>query len=408
MSSSSTGGYRTGRGPRTVVIMKDTDSCRPATAPASATAPATVPVPVPGNAVGSAPRGIAARLPGLALAVVVAAVATAVGRLVPVVGGPVSGIALGALVAVAVRPGERTRPGVDFAGRRVLQAAVVLLGARLSLGQVLRAGAGSLPVMLVTLAVCLAAAYGIGRRLGVVGDLRTLIGVGTGVCGASAIAAVTPVVGAAGADVAYAVSTIFVFNVAAVPAFPALGHLLGMDQHAFGLFAGTAVNDMSSVVAVASAYGGDAADQAVVVKLARTLMIIPICLGLAALARRRAEAADARANAGARTGTRGDVDAGRSGNRLAPVRVGRLVPWFLVGFLALAAVNTAGLLPAAAHGPLGAAAGFLITLALSAIGLSTDLARLRRTGPAPLLLGGCLWLVVTATSLAVQFLTGHL
>lgn len=284
----------------------------------------------------------------------------------------------------------------------------MLLGARLSLGQVLRAGAGSLPVMLVTLAVCLAAAYGIGRRLGVVGDLRTLIGVGTGVCGASAIAAVTPVVGAAGADVAYAVSTIFVFNVAAVPAFPALGHLLGMDQHAFGLFAGTAVNDMSSVVAVASAYGGDAADQAVVVKLARTLMIIPICLGLAALARRRAEAADARANAGARTGTRGDVDAGRSGNRLAPVRVGRLVPWFLVGFLALAAVNTAGLLPAAAHGPLGAAAGFLITLALSAIGLSTDLARLRRTGPAPLLLGGCLWLVVTATSLAVQFLTGHL
>ena len=432
MSSSPIGGYRTGRGPRTVVIMKDTDSCRPATAPVPATAPATVPASAPGNAVGSAPRGIAARLPGLALAVAVAAVATAAGRLVPVVGGPVSGIALGALVAVAVRPGERTRPGVDFAGRRVLQAAVVLLGARLSLGQVLRAGAGSLPVMLVTLAVCLTAAYGIGRRLGVVGDLRTLIGVGTGVCGASAIAAVTPVVGAAGADVAYAVSTIFVFNVAAVPAFPALGHLLGMDQHAFGLFAGTAVNDMSSVVAVASAYGGDAADQAVVVKLARTLMIIPICLGLAALARRRAKVADARANSGgdagvrtgtggdvaagtgaggdvgACTGTRGDVDAGRSGNRLAPVRVGRLVPWFLVGFLALAAVNTAGLLPAGAHGPLGAAAGFLITLALSAIGLSTDLARLRRTGPAPLLLGGCLWLVVTATSLAVQFLTGHL
>jgi uncharacterized membrane protein YadS len=232
------------------------------------------------------------------------------------------------------------------------------------------------------------------------------------VCGASAIAAVTPVIGAAGADVAYAVSTIFVFNVAAVPALPALGHLLGMDQHAFGLFAGTAVNDMSSVVAAASAYGGDAADQAVVVKLARTLMIIPICLGLAALARRRAATADAGASgdAGMRSGTRGVPGADRSGkrSRTVPVRVGRLVPWFLVGFLVLAAVNTAGLLPAAAHGPLGTLAAFLITLALSAIGLSTDLVRLRRTGPAPLLLGGCLWLVVTATSLAVQFLTGHL
>jgi uncharacterized membrane protein YadS len=111
-----------------------------------------------------------------------------------------------------------------------------------------------------------------------------------------------------------------------------------------------------------------------------------------------------------RSGTRGVPGADRSGNRsrTVTVRVGRLVPWFLLGFLLLAAVNTAGLLPAAAHGPLGTLAAFLITLALSAIGLSTDLVRLRRTGPAPLLLGGCLWLVVTATSLAVQFLTGHL
>ncbi|MGM0358041.1 YeiH family protein, partial [Streptomyces sp. ECR3] len=295
---------------------------------------------------------------------------------------------------------------VDFAGRRVLQAAVVLLGARLSLGQVLRAGADSLPVTLVTLTVCLVAAQWIGRRLGVLGDLRTLIGVGTGVCGASAIAAVTPVVGAAGAEVAYAVSTIFVFNIAAVLVFPLLGHLLDMDPHAFGTFAGTAVNDMSSVVAVARAYGGDATDQAVVVKLARTLMIVPICLGLAALARRRAGRAEAEGSTGA--GPEGEADAGSGVGRPAPVRITRLVPWFLLGFLALAAAHTAGLLPAAAHGPLGALAGFLITLALSAIGLSTDPARLRRTGPAPLLLGGCLWLVVTATGLAVQFLTGHL
>ncbi|MET8244937.1 putative sulfate exporter family transporter [Streptomyces sp. NPDC005202] len=352
-----------------------------------------------GAALAAQAPGFAARLPGLALAVGVALVATALGRLVPVVGGPVSGIVLGVLVAVAVRPGDRMRPGITFAGRGVLQAAVVVLGAQLSLGQVLRVGVGSLPVMLVTLAVCLAAAYGIGRRLGVVRDLRTLIGVGTGICGASAIAAVTPVIGAAEAEVAYAVSTIFVFNVAAVLIFPALGHLLGMGQHAFGLFAGTAVNDMSSVVAAATTYGGPAADYAVVVKLARTLLIIPICLGLAALARRRARKTDAPADAGA---------AGSGRGLSGPVRVGRLVPWFLTGFLVLAAANTAGLVPSDAQGPLSTLAIFLITVALSAIGLSTEPSRLRRTGPAPLLLGGCLWLVVSATSLALQFLARYL
>ncbi|WAZ26444.1 putative sulfate exporter family transporter [Streptomyces cinnabarinus] len=354
----------------------------------------------PGATPGARSTAVVARLPGLALACAVALVATAAGRLAPVIGGPVSAVVLGVLVAVAVRPGERLRPGIAFAGRGVLQAAVVVLGAQLSLTQVLRVGVGSLPVMIGTLAACLAAAYWIGRRLGVVRDLRTLIGVGTGVCGASAIAAVTPVIGAAEAQVAYAISTIFVFNVAAVLSFPALGHLLGMGQEAFGVFAGTAVNDMSSVVAAAATYGGPAADHAVVVKLARTLMIIPICLVLAAIARRRTRTAE---DAAADTET-----AGPGQGAAAPVRVGRLVPWFLIGFLALAAANTAGLVPPAAHGPIGTLAVFLITVALSAVGLSTQPAKLRRTGLAPLLLGGCLWVVVSATSLGFHFLGQYL
>ncbi|WAP59448.1 YeiH family protein [Streptomyces sp. S465] len=369
-----------------------------ATAAKDPAAPASGPSRKPAPARGV--RGaVLARLPGLALAVSIAAVATGLGRLVPVVGGPVTGIVLGVLVAVAVRPGAVLRPGIAFAGRGVLQAAVVVLGAQLSLGRILTVGLGSLPVMLVTLAACLAAASWLGRRLGIVRDLRTLIGAGTGICGASAIAAVTPVIGAAEAEVAYAVSTIFVFNVAAVLVFPALGHLLHMSQHAYGLFAGTAVNDMSSVVAAATTYGGPAANHAVVVKLARTLLIIPVCLGLAALARRRAAAAAGSAGAGS-------AGAGRSEARR--VRVGRLIPWFLAGFIALAAINTAGLVPHAAHRPLSTLAGFLITVALSAIGLSTEPATLRRTGPAPLLLGGLLWGVVSVTSLATQYLLGHL
>ncbi|MFD9126819.1 YeiH family protein [Kitasatospora sp. NPDC059571] len=356
---------------------------------ATAAAPADRRTPHEADAPRPSRRSVrAARVPGLAAALAVAVAGTAVGRLVPVVGGPVSGILLGVLVAVLAGPRPRLRSGIDFAGKPVLKAAVVVLGSQLSLLQIAAVGAGSLPVMVGTLALCLAAAYGLGRWLGVVGDLRTLIGVGTGVCGASAIAAVTPVIGAAGAEVAYAVSTVFLFNIAAVLAFPVVGHLLGLSQHAFGLFAGTAVNDMSSVVAAAATYGPGAADYGVVVKLTRTLMIIPICAVLSALVARRA---------------------GRgAGTAVTRVRVARLVPGFLPAFLAVAGANTAGLVPAGARHGLGGLAVFLITVALSAIGLSTDLRGLRRAGPRPLVLGGCLWLVVSVGSLGLQWLTGTL
>ncbi|MEU9670821.1 putative sulfate exporter family transporter [Streptomyces bobili] len=149
------------------------------------------------------------------------------------------------------------------------------------------------------------------------------------------------------------------------------------------LFAGTAVNDMSSVVAVATAYGPGAVDDAVVVKLTRTLMIIPVCLGLTLLAGRRARSAPS-----------------------APVRPAGLVPWFLVVFLLATAANSAGLVPATAHPGLKELSVFLITVALSAVGLSTDLTALRRTGPRPLLLGACLWVVVSSSSLALQYAFG--
>src|SRR5262249_14126874 len=178
-------------------------------------------------------------------------------------------------------------PGLKYASSFLLQCSVVLLGTGLSLREALRVGITSLPVMLGTLAVCLGAAWLYGRLLGVVGNLRTLIGVGTGICGASAIAAVSPVIEASSAEIAYAVSTIFVFNIAAVLIFPVIGHALGMSQHSFGLFAGTAVNDTSSVVATATTYGSGAAGYAVVVKLVRTLMIIPICVVLGWLTQRR-------------------------------------------------------------------------------------------------------------------------
>lgn len=343
---------------------------------------------------------VAAALPGLALALVIGVVATLVGRLVPVVGGPVPAVVLGALVGAVLRRRHEAgdlgpvQPGVKFASSRVLQAAVVLLGAQLSIGEVVRIGGETLPVMLTTLVVCLAAAWGLGRLLRVSSALRTLIGVGTGICGASAIAAVTPVIGAASAEVAYAVSTIFLCNIAAVFVFPVVGHALGLSQHAFGVFAGTAVNDTSSVVATATIYGRQATDTAVVVKLVRTLMIIPIVVGLAGLEARRT----------ARTDLAPASGPGRAGG----VRVLRLVPWFLVGFLVVVLLRTVGVLPAAAAPGFSAVATFLITVALGAIGVSTDFGALRRAGFRPMLLGIALWVLVAGTSLATQAALGQL
>jgi uncharacterized integral membrane protein (TIGR00698 family) len=273
----------------------------------------------------------------------------------------------------------------------VLQCSVVLLGAQLSIAQAARVGLSSLPVMLGTLAVCLGTAWLYGRLLGVPRDLRTLIGVGTGICGGSAIAAAAPVIEAASTDIGYAISTIFLFNISAVILFPMLGHALGMSQQSFGLFAGTAVNDTSSVVAAATTYGTAATSHAVVVKLVRTLMIIPICLGLAALTARRHGPAGATAPSPA---------------RMSPLRVIRLVPWFLIGFVLVAAINSTGIVPAGAHGPLQRASVFLVAVALSAIGLSTNVAALRKAGSKPLLLGAMLWVTVAMASLGLQALTG--
>ncbi|HEU5269582.1 MAG TPA: putative sulfate exporter family transporter [Jatrophihabitans sp.] len=320
-------------------------------------------------------------VPGVVLATLLAGCATVLGRLVPVLGPAAIGLLLGLVVALSGRLPRSARPGVEGSKTLLLQLAVVALGAQLSLGRIAQIGVSSLPVMLGTMLACAAAAVLLRRWLGIDGELTTLIGVGTAICGASAIAAISPVIRARAHNVGYAVSTVFLFNIAALLAFPPLGHALGLSQHQFGLFAGTAVNDTSSVVATASAYGRSATDYAVVVKLTRTLMIVPIALVFSV-----------------RT-------AGRGGGSLR-LRAVRLVPWFLVGFLLLAAVHSAGLLPDPALRLSRTAAGFLITTALTAVGLSLDVRELRRTGARPLLLGLALWVVVASTSLLLQSLAG--
>lgn len=337
--------------------------------------------------------------PGLLIALVVAGIATGLGKLAPIVGGPVFGIVLGVLAAAVVPGlrGARLAPGYAVAARPVLQLSIVVLGTGLSLGQVLHVGAQSLPVMLGTLAVALGGAWLLGRWLGVRGDTQTLIGVGTGICGASAIAATTAVIKAKQAQVAYAIGTIFTFNIVAVLLFPPIGHLLGMSPHSFGLWAGTAINDTSSVVAASFAYGADAGSYGIVVKLTRTLMLIPIVIVLALLTARR-EARRAAAERGETAGT--------FSLRTMPWR--KIVPLFLLGFIAAAALDSLGVIPAGWHPALSALGTFLITTALAGIGLSLRLADMRQAGHRPLLLGALLWIAVAASSLGLQAVTGTL
>jgi uncharacterized integral membrane protein (TIGR00698 family) len=315
-------------------------------------------------------------LAGLLLCVAVALGALVFGHLAPLVGAPVFALVLGAVVASMRPPGEAFSPGIRFAGKELLQLAIVLLGATLSLGEIARMGLHSLPVLLGTAIITLAAAYVFGRMLGIDRDLRRLLGVGTTVCGGSAIVALAGVIDVDQADVAYAISTVFLFNIAAVLTFPWIGHALGLSAHAFGLWAGTAINDTSSVVAAGYAFGHGAASEAIIVKLTRTTLIIPLVMFYAG-----------KRLLSARTDT--------------AVRWAAVIPWFILWFVLAAVLNTLRVIPQSAHAPLSTAALFLIVLALAGVGLSTNLSAIRAVGLRPLVLGGVLWIVIACSSLII-------
>jgi uncharacterized integral membrane protein (TIGR00698 family) len=317
-------------------------------------------------------------LPGVALCLGVAVVATFFGRLVPIVGSAVFAIVFGVVLAAVRRPAPAYFPGMRFASKTLLQASIVLLGTGLDLGHVAHEAGASLPLMLGTMTVVVVAAYFLGRAFKLKDTLRTMLGVGTAICGASAIAAIATVIGATEPEIAYAISTIFFFNVAAVLVFPALGHALHMSQHVFGVWAGTAINDTSSVVAAGYAYGQSAGDEAVIVKLTRATLILPI-VAFFAVRRARRE---------------------RSANVAVPWA--SIVPWFILYFIAATLADTFGFIPAAAHAGLDVLAVFLIAVALAGVGLATNVRDIVATGPAPLVVGCILWVLIGVTSLAIQ------
>lgn len=324
-------------------------------------------------------------------------VAWFLGQWLPIVGAPVFAILMGMVAALFFKKKEKAQPGIDFASRKLLQCAVVLLGFGMDLGVVLKAGGRSLPIILSTIATALLVAFVLHKALRIPGKISTLVGVGSSICGGSAIAATAPVIGADDEEVAQAISVIFFFNVLAAILFPILGSALGFSTtsgEAFGIFAGTAINDTSSVTAAASTWdaqnglGTATLDMAVTVKLTRTLAILPITLALALYRANKAK---------------------KSGDAQGKVSLRKAFPLFIVFFVLASLITTIVAQlgwSASVFAPLKTLSKFFIVVAMAGIGLNTNLVKLIKTGGKSLILGLCCWISITVVSLVVQRLMG--
>jgi len=316
-------------------------------------------------------------LPGLALTATIALAAFAL-RLVPGV-STLSPMILAILIGLVfhnlVGTPARSKPGVRFALRPMLRLAIVLLGLQLTAAQVVEVGARGLAVIALTLAATFLFTVVLGRAMGVERKLAELIAAGTSICGASAVIAASSVTRAADEDVAYAVACVTVFGSVAMFAYPLLPAMLGLAPHAYGLWAGASIHEIAQVVAAAFQDGRTAGEFATVAKLSRVMLLAPVvlCLGLVE----------------ARRGGR----AGRTGTAKAPV------PWFVLGFVAVVALNSALPLPQALKGIAPILTTFLLSMALAGMGLETDIRRLKAKGPRPLLLGLAAFLFIAGFSL---------
>ena len=328
---------------------------------------------------------------GLAFCLLLAVPSWFLGKMFPIIGGAVIAILAGMVIAVFMKTKNGLEDGIKFTSKKILQWAVILLGFGMNLNVVLETGRQSLPIIVCTITTSLVVSFLLHRLLHIPSNISTLVGVGSSVCGGSAIAATAPVIGADDEEIAQSISVIFLFNVAAALLFPTLGGLLGLGNEGFGLFAGTAVNDTSSVTAAAAAWdgmhpGANTLDTATIVKLTRTLAIIPITLALAL--RRTARARRA----------------GGAGEGSFSLR--RVFPFFLLFFMLASLITTGASLAgvdAAAFAPFKELSKFFIIMAMAAIGLNTDLIKLVRTGGRPILMGLCCWAAITAVSLGMQY-----
>ena len=333
--------------------------------------------------------------PGLLLCLAIALPSWLLGHFFPVVGGPVFAILIGMLLALILRDKSPYQSGIAFTSKKILQYAVILLGFGLNLSEIAKVGARSLPIICSTISISLIIAFLIRKGLHMPNNISVLVGVGSSICGGSAIAATAPVIGADDEEIAQSISVIFLFNILAALLFPTLGALLGMTNEGFGLFAGTAINDTSSVTAAASTWdtlhntNGAVLEYATIVKLTRTLAIIPITLALAFWRTWQVKRGGAVSN--------GSFD------------LKKIFPFFILFFVLASIITTVSTMAGAdphLFQPFKELSKFFIILAMAAIGLNTDLVKLVKTGGKPIFMGTCCWVGITAVSLLMQHLQG--
>jgi uncharacterized integral membrane protein (TIGR00698 family) len=318
-------------------------------------------------------------LPGALLCLALATAAWYLGRKFPLIGGAIIAILLGMLLANVWSCPQVFKVGISATSKRVLQSAIVLFGFQLNLSYVLNLGGQGLVLICVTIVTSLLLAYAIGKALRMQTNEQILLGVGTAICGGSAIAAVAPIIKADEREVVTALSIIFLLNNVPVFIFPLVGHILSMSDLRFGMWCGAAINDTSHVVAAAFSYSDAAGENATIVKLTRTLMIIPITFALAILQAKKADTAGG-------------------------FQIGKVFPWFVAAFFAACVINSLHLVPAQVSAFWGNMGRFCIMIAMAAIGLSTNLRELIRHGKKPVFLGCCLTFAVALISFLAQII----
>ena len=331
-------------------------------------------------------------LPGILVSLIVAGGAKFLEGLLPIhlIGASVIALFIGMFINSLHQPGKTMKKGIQFTSKKILKFAIILLGASLSVETIFTVGRMSLEVMIFTLLTCFGGGYLVGRMLGLNWKLSNLISAGTGICGGSAIAAIAPVVDAEDKDIAYAMSATFLFDMVMIILFPIMGHWLGLSDMAYGLWSGTSVNDTSSVVAAGYAFSEAAGDFATMVKLTRTLSIIPTVFVFAFVnmhVKRKQMAQDA-------------------GSVKGKVKIGKVFPWFILGFLALAVINSTGFIPAAVSEGAKELSKFLMVAALAAIGLNTSFKEMKKSGVNPMIHGFIISLAVVVVAIAVEYLMG--
>ena len=334
-------------------------------------------------------NGVIKIIPGFGAACLLAYVARYIESLLPIhiIGASVIALLLGMLINSFCKP-TWLAPGLKFTSKKILKLAIILLGASLSVNVILSVGKMSLMVMVFTLLTCFGGGYLVGKALGLNWKLSNLISAGTGICGGSAIAAIAPVIDAEDKDIAYAMSATFLFDMAMIVLFPIMGRWMGLSDMAYGLWAGTAVNDTSSVVAAGYAFSEGAGDFATMVKLTRTLSIIPTVLVFTFINLRLKKKQSINTTAGKK------------------VNIMKLFPWFIVGFIGLAIINSMGYIPANVSACAKDISKFLMVSALAAIGLGTSFKEVRKSGFAPMMHGFIISALVVVVAIGVEWCMG--